>query len=427
MRRIDDAIAGYRQALALEPEHAPAHLNLGIAMRQRRQPADAESSCRAALAIDPNYVDALAFLGELHADRGQFAEAERLFQQAITLNPDFAPAFASIATHRKMSADDTDWARGAEALLAKGPSLRNEINLRFALGKYFDDIQRYDSAFEHYARANNLRKRLGAVYDGAKLTQHIDQIMRSFESMARQSPRHGRGAAPIFIVGMPRSGTSLAEQILASHPAVFGAGEVSFWDTAYRNYRQAALKGQTDESLMARMENNYLDQLAAVAPDERRVVDKLPANFLYAGLIHAVFPQARIIHMRRNPIDTCLSIYFQHFETALSYANDLEDLAHYYTEYWRLMKHWRVTLPKDAMLEVAYEELVEEQEASTRKILTFIGLPWDPRCLEFHLTPRTVITASKWQVRQRISTASVGRWRNYEKFLGPLLNLMKLD
>lgn len=426
MRRIEDAIAGYREALSLQPNHAPAHLGLAIAMRQRRRPADAEASCRAALAIDANYVDALAFLGELHADRGQFAEAEQLFRQAIDLNPDFAPALASIATHRKMTTDDADWARAAEGLLAKRPLPRDEMSLRYALGKYFDDVKSYDRAFEHYARANGLRKSLGAAYDGGKLTQHIDQIIRSHESSVRRDQRGAPETSPIFIVGMPRSGTSLAEQILASHPAVFGAGEVSFWDTAYRNFRQAELKGQVDEALLSRMAKNYLDHLSSVAPGDRRIVDKLPANFLYAGLITTVFPHARIIHMRRHPVDTCLSIYFQNFFNIGPYANDLSDLAHYYGEYLRITNHWRAMLPPTTLLEIPYEALLDDQELWTRRMLEFVGLPWDSQCLEFHRTDRVVITASKWQVRQKISKSSAGRFRNYERFLDPLVHLSNL-
>jgi hypothetical protein len=155
----------------------------------------------------------------------------------------------------------------------------------------------------------------------------------------------------------------------------------------------------------------------------QRVVDKNPSNFQYAGLIHAVFPKARIIHMRRHPIDTCLSIYCQHFFNLGPYANDLDDLAHHYGEYLRVTDHWRAVLPATALLEVPYEALIEDQEGWTRRMLDFIGLPWDPKCLDFHRTERVVITASKWQVRQQIYAASMGRWRNYEKFLGPLRRL----
>jgi len=170
-----------------------------------------------------------------------------------------------------------------------------------------------------------------------------------------------------------------------------------------------------------------LSLLASFSADAARVIDKMPANFMNLGLIHAAFPHARILHMRRNPLDTGLSIYFQILSNTHTYANDLEDIAHYFTQYSRLMAHWRSTLPTGTILDVPYEKLVADPEAWTRQILQFVGLPWEPRCLKFHETERTVITASNWQVRQRISTSAAGRWRNYEGYLGPLRNLTELE
>jgi len=426
LRQTDDAVASYRQALALQPDYAAAHLGLAFALRQQRRPADAQVSCQAALASDPNYVEALAFLGELRADSGQFDEAQKLFQRALEINPDFSFALASIATHRKMTRDDTQWLRGAEALAAKQLPLGQEISLRYALGKYFDDVRQYDEAFNQYRQANELTKRYGIKYNRANLTERIDQIIGSFDTalMHAWRDRASPSALPVFIVGMPRSGTSLTEQILASHPAVFGGGEVTYWNGAYDAYRQAELEGKAAAQLIPGMASRYLEHLASLSGAAPRVVDKMPANFMYAGLIHAVFPQARIIHMQRHPLDTCLSIYFQNFFNIGPYANDLDDLAHYYTEYLRITRRWRAVLPATTLLEVPYEALIEDQEGWTRRMLEFIGLPWDPKCLDFHQTDRVVITASKWQVRQKITATSAGRWRNYEKYVAPLQHLM---
>jgi tetratricopeptide (TPR) repeat protein len=433
LRRLDEAAASYTQVLALEPQHAPAHLSLGVALRAQRRHTEAESSCQAALAIDPNYVEALSLLGELRADRGRFAEAEESFQRAIEINPDFSFAFSSIATHRKMTRDDTEWLKGAQALLAKRQPLGSEISLRYALGKYFDDVGEYDEAFEHYRQANELSKSQGSSYERAKLTRRVDEIISSFDAqfIRRCRTEGSTTQLPVFIVGMPRSGTSLTEQILASHPAVFGAGEVSFWDTAFIDYREADVQSKTatapvGASLIARIAGDYLERLTAYSSAALRVVDKMPANFWYLGLIHIAIPQARIIHMQRHPIDTCLSIYFQNFFNMDPYANDFDNLAHYYGEYLRITDHWRAVLPATALLEVPYEALIEDQEGWTRRMLYFIGLPWDPKCLDFHETERVVITASKWQVRQKIHTASAGRWRNYEKYVAPLRHLVNL-
>jgi hypothetical protein len=240
----------------------------------------------------------------------------------------------------------------------------------------------------------------------------------------------------VFIVGMLRSGTTLAEQILASHPQVSGAGELMFWGeklaaATARARNQAAREIRGDDGLAAATAD-YLGLLQrasadGVRADAARVVDKMPTNFLSLGLIHAALPRARIIHMRRNPVDTCLSIYCQHFEAANTYANELEDLAHYYREYCRLMRHWRTTLPAEALIEVPYEGLTEDLEGWTRRMLEFIEVPWDPRCLDFHTTTRTVVTASKWQVRQPIDRRFVQRWRNYEEFVQPLIPLLQPD
>jgi tetratricopeptide (TPR) repeat protein len=425
LRRVDEAAASYRQALVLQPGYAPAQLSLGFALRQQRRPADAEVACRAALAIDPNYFEALSLLGELRADHGHFSEAEEMFQRAIAINPDFSSAYASIATHRKMTSEDTAWLKGAEALLAKRRPLGHEIGLRYALGKYFDDVGQYDEAFNHYRQANELTKRYGTGYDGAKLAQRVDRIIGSFDaaSMRRYQVQGSASELPVFIVGMPRSGTSLAEQILASHPAVFGAGEVIFWNAAYDAYRDAELGGKSGSSLIPNMAADYINRLTAMSGVALRVVDKMPANFLYAGLIHAAFPKARIIHMQRHPIDTCLSIYFQNFFNIGPYANDFDNLVHYYRQYLRVTDHWRAVLPATTLLEIPYEALIDDQEGWTRRMLNFIDLPWDAKCLDFHQTDRVVITASKWQVRQKISKSSAGRWRHYEKFVGPLRRL----
>jgi tetratricopeptide (TPR) repeat protein len=424
-RHFDAAIESFRGALALRPDHAPAHVGLGGALRLQRRTAEARTACGAALAIDPDYPEALALLGELRADEGKFAEAERLFRRAVAAKPDFAFGLASIAANRKMSRDDAAWLRNAEALLVNRPPPADEINLRFALGKYFDDIHEYARAFGEYARANELTKRFTGQYTRESLTGRIDGIMQRCDAGFMSRPRTFASPSelPIFIVGMPRSGTSLTEQILASHPAVFGAGELTYWDSAFAAFQEAALSGKSEAEVMPELATKYLDRLSGLSHGALRVVDKMPANFLYAGLISAVLPRARIIHMQRHPIDTCLSIYFQNFPNMGPFANDLDNLAFYYDQYLRITAHWRAVLPAAAWLDVPYEGLVEDQEGWTRRLLDFVGLPWDARCLEFYQTDRVVVTASKWQVRQKLTGTSAGRWKNYAAFIGPLARL----
>jgi tetratricopeptide (TPR) repeat protein len=403
-------------------------LGLGAALRMQGHAADAEASCQAVLAIEPASAAALSLLGELHADHGQFSEAEELFKKAIAVDPDFAFAYFSIATNRKMTREDRAWLKGTEALLARSLPLRHEISLRYALGKYFDDVKQYDEAFGSYRQANELTRRYGSRYDRAGLAERVDRVIKDFDAaQIRQFQSGGNPSErPVFIVGMPRSGTTLTEQILASHPAVFGAGELSFWQTAATAYEATELNGGDGAKLIPGMARDFLERLTALSGDALRVVDKMPLNFMSVGLIAAALPQARIIHLRRHPIDTCLSIYFQYFSHLHPYANDLDNLAHYYGEYVRITDHWRAVLPAGTLLEVPYEALIADQEGWTRRMLEFIGLPWDAKCLDFHQTERVVITLSKWQVRQKIHAASAGRWRNYEKFLGPLRGLVEL-
>jgi hypothetical protein len=200
---------------------------------------------------------------------------------------------------------------------------------------------------------------------------------------------------------------------------------VRFWDDAYAALAKSDVRVEAMAGRLPELSREYLAQLTAHSGGRLRVVDKMPANFLYLGLIHAAFPRARILHMRRHPLDTCLSIYFQDFFNMGPYANDFGHLAHYYEEYLRVMAHWRSVLPRTTLLEIPYEGVLEDLEGWSRRMLEFIGLPWDPRCLDFHETERVVITASRWQVRQRLSRSSAGRWRNYAKHLAPLEYLVE--
>jgi tetratricopeptide (TPR) repeat protein len=426
-RRLAEAVGSFRTALALDARNVSAHLGLAAALRVQGFSAEAEASCQAALAAEPRSSAALSLLGELCADRGRFEQALELFERAIALDANFVPAYAGLAAHRRMSREDNAWFEGTQRLLAGPLPLAEEIHLRNALGKYFDDVGEYASAFGSYQAANELAKRYGARYERERLVALIDRIMSVCDAGIR-GPRSGAcdSERPVFIIGMPRSGTSLAEQILASHPQVFGVGEVRFWNEAFGTLEQRSDDGGGAPATLAELARDYLARVGAQAGVASRVTDKMPANFLYAGLIHAALPRARFIHMQRHPLDTCLSIYFQNFFHVTSYANDLSDLAHYYGEYLRVMAHWRRTLPASALLEVPYEELVVDAEHWTRQMLDFIGLPWDPSCLEFFRTDRVVITVSKWQVRQPINARSIGRWRNYEQQLAPLRHLVDL-
>jgi tetratricopeptide (TPR) repeat protein len=424
-QNIDQSVLRFNQALALRKDHAPAHLGLALAFRQQRRPAEARESCRTALRITPDFPEALSFLGELEADEGRFEEAERLFRRCLSIRPQFVFAIAGLATLGRMTAQEVD---GIVRILHDKPiSLGEEISLRYALGSHFDGCGRYDEAFAEYAQANELTKRRQPAYEPSKVTRRVDRIIGEFAGFDDQfqvSP--APTPVPIFIIGMPRSGTSLTEQILASHPEIFGGGEIAFWGAVCDAWLDRG-RNEPTMPLLQRHAAEYLGKLQALRTNARLVVDKMPVNFLYAGLIHAALPHARIIHLQRHPIDTCLSIYFQNFYNIGPYASDLQAMAHYYAQYLRIMEHWRAVLPQATLLEVPYESLVNDPEPWTRRMLDFVGVDWNSQCLEFHKAERSVITASRWQVRQKIHTQSVARWRRYEKHVSPLHTLLAVQ
>lgn len=423
--QLTEAESSYRQALILKPEYASAFIGLSMTLRKMGRSDEAEVSCRTAVELAPDNAEALTFMAEFLADRGDFADAERLYRQAISIDPELPVAWAGIPRFKKMGSADADWLAAAQRLIGKELPVRHEISLRFSVGKYYDDVQDYEHAFVNYRRANDLVRQYGLKYDRQRLSQVVDRKIGLFDSMWLDRERSGGMSSqrPVFVVGMPRSGTTLIEQILASHPAGFGAGELAYWNAAAAAYEPSAINSNTSPGAVSTYGESYLELLQRLAPDAVRVVDKMPANFMNLGLIHAALPEARIIHVGRHPFDTCLSIYFQNFSTALPYANDLEDLAHYYSEYQRMIAHWRAVLPADRLLEIQYESLIDEPEVWSRRLVEFIGLPWDRRCLEFYRSSRTVTTASRWQVRQKINRSSVDRWQNYEQHIGPLRTL----
>lgn len=453
------AEAQFRQAIADKPKLAEAHINLGVVLSATQRLQDAENALRGALKLKPADPSARSHLGQilLHRGRldlariefekaakvapgnagvlfglgvlarseGRFDEAQDLFRRALAADPQMGTAWAAIAGLRTMTPEQADWRREAERAAARMQAVPDEASVRFAIGKYFDDVGQYEQAFASYRRANELLKTVATPYDNEVHAQHIDDMIRVYTPQAIARARAGGSVStkPVFVIGMPRSGTSLAEQILASHPAVAGAGELPFWNDAARRHDESARKDLLEAPLLEQLASEYLSTLRQRCPEARHVVDKMPRNADFLGVIYSAFPQARIIYMRRDPIDTCLSCYFQHFTTTLNYTLDLSDLARYYTEHARLMAHWRKVLPPGTILDVPYEELVADQETWTRKILAFLGLEWDERCLRFNETQRPVVTSSYWQVRQRIYGSSVRRWRNYSKFVGPLRSL----
>jgi tetratricopeptide (TPR) repeat protein len=427
--RIAESEMPLRRALKLRPGHADARATLGMTFVLLGRTREARDCLERTLNGAPRNLTALAGMGQLAALEGRFDEAEAFYKRTLEVDPKTPGPWAGLVRLRKMTSADSAWLKGAEEIAASGLTPADEATMRFAIGKYYDDVGDFARAFRSYQRGNELHKLRAPPYDRDAHRSFVDDMIRVYsrESLAEVHAGASDSAQPVFVTGMMRSGTSLVEQIIASHPSASGAGELSFWTAAVGKRETTLRREPPGERLSRQLAKEYLGVLKGQFPDALRVVDKATVNSDHLGVIHAVLPNARMLYLQRDPIDTCLSCYFQQFSSALNFTTDLADLVHYYREHRRLVEHWRAVMPAGTLLVVPYAELVADQETWTRRIIEFIGLPWDERCLGFHQTQRTVATASTWQVRQKVYKTSVGRWRNYEKFIGPLLELKGLD
>ena len=427
--RFREAEMPLRRALKLKPDLLEARVTLAGNLVNIGRLSEARDCYEKVLRAAPGNMVAVVGLAKIDALEGRFVEAEAAIKRVLEIEPKAHDALAAFAQFRRMTPADSDWVKRAEQVAASGLESIDEAGLRFAIGKYYDDIANFPQAFRNYQRANELYRLTATRYNKETHARYVDDLVQVYtpEALARARDGMSDSERPVLVVGMPRSGTSLVEQIIASHPAAHGAGELEFWTGVVHKREEAVRRTMPSEGTRKRLAQEYLRVLHGHAGDASRVVDKAPINSDYLGLIHAVFPKSRMIYLQRDPIDTCLSCYFQQFSVVMSFTLDLTDLADYYREHRRLIAHWRQVLPPETFLEVPYAELVADQEKWSRRIIEFIGLPWDDRCLEFHRTARAVTTASTWQVRQKIYTSSVERWRNYEKFIGPLLELKGLD
>ena len=419
-----------RRALKLDPRHVEAQVSLGLTLVMLARLDDARECFEKALKLAPHHTGASVGMGKVASLEGRFDEAETQYKRALEADSNSTGAWAALADLRRMTAADGAWLKSAEQVVARGLDPLQEADLRFAMGKYFDDTGDAERAFKNYKRANELQKSIADRYDADGRERFVDDMIRVYTREVLSSTQPGAptpggsdSQRPIFVVGMMRSGTSLVEQILAAHPSVHGAGELPFWSEVTHRHQAVLRSRPPGEPLQKKLADAYLRILDSVGVRAPRVVDKSPFNSDYLGVIHSVLPKARILYVKRDPIDTCLSCYFNQFSSAQNFTYDLADLAHYYREHWRLATHWRNVLPQGSIMEVPYAELVEDQERWTRRMLDFLGLEWDERCLAFHTAERPVLTASFWQVRQKLYNRSVGRWRRYEKFIGPLREL----
>jgi tetratricopeptide (TPR) repeat protein len=459
--QVDGALDLFKRAVAGKPNDPAIRCNLANALMEKDDSATAEFHLRKALKLYPNFAAALCFLADCRTAAGNRQEARRLYEEvlarlpddpqaligyadlcvtlgemenaraiyrkAIALNAVPALALAGLATCEKLPKDSPEAAQIKRYLREPGLRPVDHLNLSYAAGSIAEAAGDYDEAFSHFSAA----KKLGAGTFDIDTHRRMHTMVKSvftkqfFETRAKYGDASKR---PIFVVGMPRSGTTLTEQIIARHPDAAAAGELGDVtriaaslglrreDAKDYAKRLTKLTPQEAKALAGR----YLSVLDHVSADAQRVTDKMPQNFEHLGLIALLFPNARIVHCRRDPLDTCVSCFTMHLKDHNhGYATDLGTLGSYYREYDSLMAHWREVLPL-AIYELDYERLIEAPEEQSRKLIAFVGLPWDPACLTPHESARPVRTLSRMQVRQPIYSTSVGRWRRYDKHLAPL-------
>ncbi|MGO9673255.1 MAG: tetratricopeptide repeat-containing sulfotransferase family protein [Methylocella sp.] len=421
----DAAIGCFRRAAATGRKTSFGRLGAARALLTEDRDAEAERVLRQTLVLDPANAMAYDLLGNLLAEFGRFDEAHDCFARAIAIAPLLAGTYYDLVRCRPVTtADDGLLARMEAALATPGLEMAQRLRVHLALGKAADDLGDYALAMQHFDAADALR-RGSASFDSTAFDTEINRLIaRCTPDLIARAPELGSGdATPVLIIGMPRSGTTLVEQIVSSHPEVSAGGERNFWNERGAAWRQAGPAG-TEAPFLGQAAADYLGVLRAVGPKAARVTDKMPFNFLWAGLIHLALPRATIIRCRRNAIDTALSIHQTLFHPGLAFPTGGVELVAYFRSYRRLTDHWRRVLPPDRLIEVDYEDLTRAPEPAIRRIIACCGLAWDDACLRPERNPRAVKTPSKWQTRQPIYRNSVERWRRYEPWLGPLRALL---
>jgi tetratricopeptide (TPR) repeat protein len=432
--RLDSANQHIQKALEIDPNNAAFYSLSGSIKGNLGQNDAAKEAYQKALSLDVSLHGAYIGLGELQNKLGELDAAKKNLSHAIKLRPQSIPARCGLMYAGKCSQQDDNLQKMIELLSSTNEMTDDDtMQLYFAIGKGFDDIGHYDEAFSYYMKGCKL-KRSTFSYTPDDINNLVKQLARLFmpETFQRFANQGHDSQLPVFIVGMPRSGTTLTEQIIASHPQVHGAGELD--DLIYIVQRQTELGAcqpypvnlqNLSASHLHDWGHDYLTNLQNKAPDALRVIDKLPMNYLNIGLIHCLFPNARIIHLNRQPLDTCVSCFSRLFRhNCQHFSYDLNDLAQYYLSYEKMMQHWRSVLPPGVMLDLHYESLVESTEQQARQLIDFCGLDWHDDCLNFHQNKRAVQTASQIQVRQPIYRGAVNRWKRYEKFLMPLIEVL---
>lgn len=431
--QLDAAITCYCRLIELEPRFAAVHNNLGNALCGQGRLDSAITCYRRAIELKPEFAEAYNNLGNALQECGAVDAAYSAFEMAVTLAPRKGVFYRMLINTGRV-APASPQLKQLEALASDLPSLpeTERLEVHFALGMAYSDFGQPAKALPHLLEGNRL-KRSRVQYDEALVLELVDRTKATFTAKVLEVG-HAPGPGcelPIFVVGMPRSGTTLVEQILASHPCVHGGGELMDLPRLVAQLEHESGEGAFPELMAAASHERltragaaYLAGVRALAPAATHIVDKLPENFLRIGLIKMILPEARIVHVARDPLDTCLSCFSKLFTGNLAYTYDLAELGHYYRAYGDLMAYWREVLPEGALLDVRYEDVVTDLEGQARRLLAYCNIPWNDQCLTFNKTRRIVRTASSAQVRLPLYGSSVGRWHPYRDFARPLIDIL---
>jgi len=419
----EKAIPSFVRALEINPSYAEAHNNLGSALNSLGRYKEAIASYANAIAIKPNIAIFYNNIGNSYHHLGDFSDAMAAYNNAIRLNPSYAQAYRNLSEIKRYGEDDPLVKQMNDLLGSPNCSNDDLMNIRFALGKANADIGDCAQAFEHFYHGNRLRK--------TQLGYDISSDQALFASI-KELFSHGVAALdvtptlsdkkPIFVLGMPRSGTTLVEQILASHPLVHGAGELQLMPQLVRSANHGIISNHSD---MQSIRDAYLSAVQQLAPDKPYIVDKMPYNFVWIGHILTTLPEAKIVHLKRDAVAVCWSNFKHCFSSAGNgFSYDLEDVARYYRLYEELMLFWHQQFP-GRILDFSYEALTNNQADETHRLLEYVELEWDDRCIDFHATERAVATASSRQVRQKLYQGSSEEWRRYETYLRPMIDILQ--
>ena len=420
--RLDEAETSLRHAITLKPDYAKAYNNLGNTLKELGRLDETEISFRKAIVLKPDFIEAHNNLGSILQEQGRLNEAEASYKQAIVLKPDFIEAHRNLTSIKKFDTQDEQYSKMQELYLDKNISVEQRCYINFGLAKACEDLGDLEKAFQHYREGNVLRKKL-LNYDINQDVELFKQIKFTYPRIEQNSlapEKLSKNLMPIFIVGMPRSGTTLIEQIISSHSKVTGAGELSFVNEFGGSIARGLSEPSTDSLLNFR--EIYLNKLKDRSDDKLIITDKMPHNFRYLGLIAATFPEAKIVHVKRNPAAVCWSNYKHCFVSkGIGYSNAIDDVISYHKLYENLMVFWTNTLSK-RIYNLDYEQLTVNQESETRQLIDYLDLDWDEKCLSPQNNKRHIATASDIQVRQKIYQGSSEQWKKYQPFLNGALD-----